>query len=106
MAITIEVKKVVEKEKITIQTPFYYKFDLMPDEYDSIIYGKITDSCIVSVQKTDRYLDHEITFEFEIDERPHFQSYSDYMIEKQHKSSKEEYEAVVAEMKKFIEDKA
>lgn len=106
MAITIEVENVIEKEKITIETPFYYKHDLMLDECDSIIYGKITDNYIVSVQKTDRYLDHEITFEFEIDNRPRFQSYSNYMTEDQHRSSKEEYEAAIAEMQQFIADNA
>lgn len=105
MSIIIKVEKVVEKENITIETPFYYKYDLMLDDCDSIIYGKITDDCVMSVQKTDRYLDHEITFEFEVDNRPSFQEYSDYMTDKQFRSSKEEYEAAVAEMKQFIEDR-
>ena len=106
MAITIEVDKTVEKENITIETPFYYKHDLMFDDCDSVTYGKIMDTCVVSVSKTDHYLNHEITFEFEIDERPRFQGYTAYMVDDEYKSSKEEYEAAVAEMQQFIADNA
>jgi hypothetical protein len=104
MSIAIWVETVIEKENITIETPFYYKHDLMIDDCDSVTYGKIMDTCVVSVSKTDRYLDHEITFEFEIDERPRFQGYTAYMVDEEYKSSKEEYEAAVAEMQQFISD--
>ena len=106
MSITIEVEKFTETEKVIIPTPFYYKHDLMIEECDSIIYGKIMDDCVISVQKTDHYLNHEITFEFEVEERPRFQGYNAYMVDEEYKSSKEEYEAAIAEMKQFIEDRA
>ena len=106
MSIIIEIEKNIEMEKLTIETPFYYKHDLTSDDCDSILYGKIMDDCVITVQKTDRYLDHEITFEFEIDERPRFNGYGAYIVEEEFQSSKEEYEAAVAEMKQFIEDRA
>jgi hypothetical protein len=106
MAISVEIEKVVLKETITIQTPFYYKHDLMLDECDSVIYGKVTDDCIVTVHKSERYSRDETEFEFNKELRPHFQSSKSYLTEDEYRSNKEEYESVIEEMKRFIEREA
>lgn len=106
MAISIEVEKVVTKETATIQTPFYYKHDLMLDECDSVIYGKVTDDCITTVQKTERYGRNEIEFEFTKEDKPCFQLSRSYLIKDEHKSSKAEYDSAVEEMKQFLEKEA
>jgi hypothetical protein len=103
MAIRIEIEKVVSKEIITIQTPFYYKYDLMLDECDSIIYGKVMNDYIVTVQKTELYERNEIVFKISKEDKPHFQSLKAYLTDDQYRSSKEEYESAVSEMKQFME---
>lgn len=108
MGINIEIEKVVSREIITIQTPFYYKHDLMLDECDSVIYGKVTDDYITTVQKTERYIQNEIEFEFTKNNKPifQFQSLRPYLIEDEYKSSKDEYDSAIEEMKQFMEKEA
>jgi hypothetical protein len=106
MSINVEIEKIVSKEIVTIQTPFYYKHDLMLDECDSVIYGKVTDECIVTIQKTERYARNETEFEFTKEANPHFQSSRTYLTEEEHKSSKEEYDSAIEEMKQFLEKEA
>jgi len=104
MAIAIKVEKIIKFDDLVIQTPFFYKHDLLLDEADSIVYGKIMDDSVVTIHKTYWYHDRRTEFEIEKEIKPCFQSYHTYLTEDEHKSSKEEYDAIVSEMKKFIEE--
>ena len=104
MAITIEVEKCVEFEDLVIQTPFYYKHDLLLDEADSVVYGKVMDDKLVAIHKTYWYRDRRTEFEIIKEDKPDFDCYHFYLTKDENKGSKEEYDAVVSEMKKFIEE--
>ena len=106
MSITITKSKTVESEDIIIQTPFYYKHDLSGDDYDLILYGKITDKAIITIQKTDNYTHNLVSFEIEKDSNPNFQSYSSYLTKKEHQSFEEAFDRIVKEMEAFMDQEA
>ena len=104
MSITITKSKTVESENIVIQTPFYYQHDLSGDDYNSILYGKITDKAVITIQKTDNYTHKMISFEIEKKENPNFQSYSSYITKIEHRSSQKGFDMLLAEMKAFMDE--
>jgi hypothetical protein len=62
----IEIFETVKvKKTISIDLPYYYKHDLMADEYDSVIYGKIDETKSTAIKITDHYLIGEIEISVE-----------------------------------------
>lgn len=106
MAITIQIEKVTQLIPRTVETPFYYKYDLGLDHCDSVIYGKITDDCVVSVQAT--FNNSELEIEYEVTKilHPNFNDYKPYLSEQKYASTKEEFDKAVADMNNFIKKEA
>jgi len=86
----LEITKYVQtKEVIEIEFPYYFQHDLMLDEDNCIIYGKIEESKCTKITIHDRFRDysHEYTLEIEEVNAARFAS---YMVEK-HKSCEREF---------------
>lgn len=98
MAIVVEIEKVVIKEKVSVETPYFYKHDLLPDFGDSIVYGKVLDDCVVTVQKTDRY-GGKVAFEIQVVKKSDLRAYSNYLVKEEYRSTEGEFLAVLGEMK-------
>lgn len=63
----IKIKRKIEKEEIIdIDFPYYYEHDLLIDEANVIIYGKIEENRHVSIKVSERYYDTFLDIEFEI----------------------------------------
>ncbi len=108
MPITIQVEKVTQWMPITIKTPHYYKHDISSDDgsYDSIIFGKITDDYTISVTKTVREYDQEVSYKVEREDKPNFNSHKKYLTNTEYASNKAEFDEALSEMKKFLEQEA
>lgn len=108
MPITIQVEKVTQWMPITIPTPHYYKHDISSDDgsYDSIIFGKITDDYTISVTKTVREYDQEVSYKVEREDKPNFNSHKKYLTNTEYASNKDEFDEALSEMKKFLEQEA
>jgi hypothetical protein len=64
----IEIIKTIEqKEIIDVEFPYYYKYDLMLDHCDSIIYGKINKNSHYKIYCTKYYNSNEKTYKLEIE---------------------------------------
>ena len=63
-------KKVDSKVIVDIDFPFYYKYDLMPDDRDSVIFGKIEEDGHTSIHITHDCRTGTKSFEFEIEKGP------------------------------------
>ena len=87
-------KQVPQVEIIEIELPYYYKHDLTSDYGKSVIYGKIEEKVCTSIQETQKY-DGEDQYEIESQEHHSIKNsgLASYFNE-EHKSSKEEFEAV------------
>lgn len=103
MAITVDIEKIREFTPVTIQTPYYYKHDLSSSSYNSMVYGKITDTSILTIQKSE--IDG-LSYQIIRGDLNDIQSYSGYLTKSKYVSSKEEFDAIAAEMKQFIESEA
>lgn len=88
MKISIKKTKTVE-EIIDVEFPYYYKYDLMSDYSDTIIYGKIFENYEVTIKECNSY-NNLMSYEIERDSR------SDCYFEEQYKSNKDEFEAAKA----------
>jgi len=62
-------EKVEQKRTVDITFPYYYEHDLLLDECDSIIYGKIEENKHTTIQITDRYAFAQ-SAEIEVRKRP------------------------------------
>jgi hypothetical protein len=101
MKIEITEKIDIVKE-IEIDLPYYYKHDLSGDRGSSIIYGKITETKVFSIQEKEH---SEIAFEFEIDEYPSLkQSGLTGYFKSEYKSTKSEYEEALKRANEFIKE--
>ena len=89
------------KETIDVELPYYYKQDLMLDEVDSVIYGKIDEDCTTTIQITYNYRG-KVRFELEINAVP-ADYFSCYMIG-EYKSNKGEYLEANAKMLAAVQD--
>jgi hypothetical protein len=97
----LTIKRMIEKtETIDIEFPYYYKYDLLLDETDSVIYGKIEEHQVTMIQLTFRH-DGYSSYELEIDKKPatHFAC---YMTDK-YKSDENEYLQAMAKMTAAIQ---
>lgn len=80
-----------QKETIEIEFPYYYKHNLMLDESDSIIYGKIEEKKCTSIQISYSYRDHETSFKLEIQTGPCVLSDNNCYMTDKYKSTEAEY---------------
>ena len=108
MSITIQMEKVTQLIPVTIETPHYYKQCLDSDDgsIDTTIFGKITEDCILSVQKTVREQGTEVSYEVEKDTRPNFNHCKAYLTDSKYASNKQEFDESFLGMKQFIEQEA
>lgn len=86
------------REVIEIEFPYYYKHDLMLDESDAVIYGKVTVSNHTSIRVSKG---RSLEYELNLDKLP-AQHYGCYMVDK-YKSSESEFLAAKAEMLAAVE---
>lgn len=85
----LKIKRQIEKEEeVDIEFPYYYKHDLMLDEMDTVIYGKIEENKTTSIHITHNWNGRN-SFELEIEEEP-ASYFSSYMTDK-YKSNETEY---------------
>lgn len=104
MKIEITTTERVVKE-IEVDLPYYYKYDLSEDNYDSVIYGVITEKDQKTISRTERFYSKEIEWEMAI--HPHHsikESGLASYFKKEHASSKEEYEQARTEMMEFLKN--
>jgi len=86
----LEITKTVDQtETIEIEFPYYYKHDLMCDDVDSVIYGKIELERHTAIQLRYDYRSGERSFELEVEQRP-AETLGCYMTDK-HKGGEVEY---------------
>lgn len=101
---TIEIEvDVVEKKKVEVEVPFYYKHDLSDDQSTTTIYGKITDTEVVTINRDVQYIRDTVRWEIRRESRPHLQGYNSYLTEEKYRSSREEWEAVWEEMRGWLQ---
>lgn len=82
-------KSVQTKEIIEIEFPYYFKHDLMFDESNCIIYGKIEEEKCTKITIHDKFRDYSHEYELEIEEVSAAR-FACYMVEK-HKSCESEF---------------
>lgn len=83
------------KETVEIDLPYYYKHDLMLDDCDVVIYGKIEEARSTRITIGHHGRDRD-NFEIEVENFP-AASYGSYMTD-EYKSSEAEYLAAAAEL--------
>lgn len=95
-------KQIPQVVIIEVELPYYYKYDLMSDYGDSVIYGKIEEKLCTSIQETKNY-DGEKKYEIEKEKHHSIENsgLSSY-FDKKHKSSKEEFEEVKERCMSFL----
>ena len=99
----IEVTKTIkQKVKVNIDFPFYYKHDLMLDELDAVIFGKIEESKSTAIKVTTSYLRDKKEFELEI-ERCSPERNACYLTE-EYKCSESEYLEAKEQLLKAAKD--
>lgn len=81
-------RKIETEETIDIEFPYYYKHDLMLDEVDVIIYGKIEENKTTSIHISHNYRGGD-NYELEIEKEP-ASNFSSYMTD-EYKSNEAEY---------------
>lgn len=89
-------RKIEQKETVEIDLPYYYIHDLMLDEADVIIYGKVEEKRCTSIIIGHSYGSHNNEFELSIEDRP-ASAYGSYMTD-EYKSSEAEYLAAKAKL--------
>jgi len=99
LEITRDVK---QTETIEIEFPYYYKHDLMLDEVDSVIYGKIEEKRHTAIHVSFDYRSRERRFELEIEQRT-AETLGCYMTE-EHKGSEAEYLDAKAKLLAAVQD--
>lgn len=96
----IEIEKTVQvRETVEVVFPYFYKHDLMLDDCDSVIYGKIDEKEKRSIQITTRR--KKISVEIER-ENVNWNSIGCYLAD-EYKSNAEEYAAAKAVAMKEVE---
>lgn len=63
-------RTIQQKETISIEFPYYYKYDPLLDEVDWVTYGKIEENLHTSIQVRNDYRHNSPSFEFEIEDTP------------------------------------
>ena len=81
-------RKIEQRETIEIELPYYYKHDLLLDDTDSVIYGKIEEKQCTKIRVHDNY-QGSVSFELEV-EKIGAASAACYMTD-EYKSNEAEY---------------
>lgn len=89
-------RKIEQKETIEIDLPYYYKHDLMLDEADVVIYGKVEEARCTTIRIGHSYRSDSNEFELSVEDRP-ASAYGCYMTD-EFKSSEDEYLGAKAEL--------
>lgn len=84
------------KETVEIELPYYYKHDLMLDEADVVIYGKVEEKRCTTIKVSYGYSSRSTEFELSIEDRQ-AAAYGCYMAD-EYKSSEAEYLAAKAKL--------
>jgi len=92
-------RKVEQKEIVEIELPYYYKHDLMLDEVDVVIYGKVEENKCTAIQISQG---RELEFELSVERRPAAQ-YGCYMAD-EYKSNEAEYLAAKVKLLAAAQD--
>ena len=96
----IEISKVVyEKEVVDVTFPYYYKHDLMLDNCESVIFGKIVQNLEVAIQITDHF-SYNLEYGIEVSRRG-ASTPSSYFDEK-YKSTEDEFLAAKIQVATII----
>tara|TARA_R110001599_G_scaffold100770_9_gene258157 strand:+ start:12535 stop:12843 length:309 start_codon:yes stop_codon:yes gene_type:complete len=99
----IEITKTIkQKVKVSVDLPFYYKHDLMLDELDAVIFGKIEEGKSTAIKVTKSYRIDSKEFELEI-VRCGPERYSCYLTE-EYKCSESEYIEAKEQLLKAAKD--
>lgn len=101
MEITL-IKQIPQIETIEVELPYYYKYDLMDDYSDLIIYGKIEEKLHTSISETKRYDGKEV---YEIGKEEHSSIENSGLsdrFDEDHQSTREEFEAVKERCLSFL----
>jgi len=98
--ITIEVDEIIKKKKLSFETPYYYVHDISDDLYDCTIYGKITDTEVISINITNKGA--EKVFEISKISMSNFDSYKCYLTKEFYKSNESEFKGAYKEALEFI----
>jgi len=93
-------RKVEQRETIEIEFPYYYKHDLMGDESDSVIYGKIEERKCTAIQLS--YRRDEKEYSIEVEERS-ASAFACYMTD-EYKSTEAEYLAAKFKLLALAQD--
>jgi hypothetical protein len=95
-------KNIPQVEIIEIEFPYYYRYDLTAGYRNSVIYGKIEEKLCTSIQEKNHH-DGKETYEVEKEEHCYIKNsgLSSY-FDKEHNSSKEEFESVKARCLSFL----
>jgi len=94
-------RKIEQKETIEIEFPYYYKNDLLLDDVDSVIYGKIEEKRHTTIQVRNNYQGGR-SFELEVEARG-AASVACYMTD-EYKSDEGEYLAAKAKLLAAAQD--
>lgn len=92
-------RRVVQKETVDIDLPYYYKHDLELDEADIVIYGKVEEKRCTKITITSNRDGDQ--FELEFEQYP--ASYYGAFMEDEYKSSEAEYLEAKAKLLKAAE---
>lgn len=94
-------RKIKQRETIEIEFPYYYKHDLLPDDADSVIYGKIEEKQCTTIHVRNDYRGG-MSFELEVEKRG-AASVACYMTD-EYKSNETEYLAAKAKLLAAAQD--
>lgn len=76
---------VVTKKIIEVDLPYYYKYDLDIDRGESIIYGKVLENKVYTIQESEDY-NYDVKFELEEDSY-----YDSSFFKPEYESNKDEF---------------
>jgi len=83
-------KNVSQTETIDVEFPFYYKNDMLLDDIDYIIYGKIEPMLHTKIHVIKNYRDKRFDFQLE-HEKPNFAQLGCYFVDGDYASNEAEY---------------
>ena len=91
-------RKIEQKETVDIELPYYYKHDLLLDEADVVIYGKVEETRCTSIKISRNYDRYRHGKEFELTLADIPASASGCFMTDKYKSSGAEYLAAKAKL--------
>jgi len=96
----IEIRKVVyEKETINVTFPYYYKYDLMLDDCECIMFGKIENVRETIIQITDNFSHNKM---YEVKTKRRAPSTPNLYFAEEYRSTEDEFLAAKMQAAKVI----